>query len=457
MRRSRTGLSLLKFAMLVATPIIYHYTCVWGLPDIGDPFDVQDFGSIRVDHDDNALSEYDAASRMIIPIPKESDGDFHTELNIAKNQGWSATSNEFRTLFLKNRPALDSWRRGTEKPDLQFKPAIELKSARPSDMNYDLLKPFQMADVYASYLLDERQTDEAWLWCRARYRFSRHWCRYGAIEQRLLGVRWHAEAVDSIVNWLQQLSLSDDILVLALTSVQDDFQLTPPLSWTFKCEYICHRNTLPTVDFPVAFFDNKRNKKLASIYWYIHNEPELSERVMKQIFANVLEQVDLPLSERQQGSTVTGLFQPIPNRELPDGRLTADDIERFHRRAAYNFFQNHFKTVIKNVMIEQARQRALEICLAARIYHKRKSVFPENLDELVAAGILDEIPLDPFSPTGDAMKYKREAGAIIVWSIGENKRDDDGIIEPPHKGGDSPDCGLRLGHERDQQANQSVE
>lgn len=60
---------------------------------------------------------------------------------------------------------------------------------------------------------------------------------------------------------------------------------------------------------------------------------------------------------------------------------------------------------------------------ACRIYRKRHGEWPESLGRL-APGILKELPPDPF--TGDPYVYKRGDAGFIVYSLGSNRRDDQG-------------------------------
>ena len=64
-----------------------------------------------------------------------------------------------------------------------------------------------------------------------------------------------------------------------------------------------------------------------------------------------------------------------------------------------------------------------EIALACRIYKARCGKYPESLNELTP-GILPSLPLDPF--TGKNYIYKRKLKGFIVYSLGDNLKDDGG-------------------------------
>jgi len=64
--------------------------------------------------------------------------------------------------------------------------------------------------------------------------------------------------------------------------------------------------------------------------------------------------------------------------------------------------------------------------LALRIYQQKNGTYPDSLTFL-APEIIPEIPLDPF--TGKNYIYLREGKGLIVYSIGPNGKDDNGIYD----------------------------
>jgi len=58
-------------------------------------------------------------------------------------------------------------------------------------------------------------------------------------------------------------------------------------------------------------------------------------------------------------------------------------------------------------------------------YKNEKNEYPATLEELVTAGYIKEIPIDPFS--GEPLVYKRTVDNFILYSVGENFTDDGGM------------------------------
>jgi len=77
---------------------------------------------------------------------------------------------------------------------------------------------------------------------------------------------------------------------------------------------------------------------------------------------------------------------------------------------------------LKNAMLE-ATFLVSRTGLASRLYKSRMGKYPENLEALVP-GILNEVPIDPF--TGKPLVYRREGEGFIVYSLGSNEKDDGG-------------------------------
>ena len=70
--------------------------------------------------------------------------------------------------------------------------------------------------------------------------------------------------------------------------------------------------------------------------------------------------------------------------------------------------------------------------LALRRYRLEKNEYPANLDELIAAGYLKELPVDPFSDK--PLVYKKTGDDFALYSVGPNFKDDGGESGKDSKG-----------------------
>ena len=99
----KVGIPLLLFLALLAGPLIYRGYQVAGLPDIGAPFDVETFGTVEIDDENNAYVEYKAAATALVPLSSTVKDEARHK---AEEEGWLAASDEVRKWVEANRPIL---------------------------------------------------------------------------------------------------------------------------------------------------------------------------------------------------------------------------------------------------------------------------------------------------------------------------------------------------------------
>jgi len=65
-------------------------------------------------------------------------------------------------------------------------------------------------------------------------------------------------------------------------------------------------------------------------------------------------------------------------------------------------------------------------------YRKDRDHYPDNLNELISTGYLDSLPMDPFS--GKPLVYKKTGDGFVLYSIGEDFKDDGGVMGRDRQG-----------------------
>jgi len=65
-------------------------------------------------------------------------------------------------------------------------------------------------------------------------------------------------------------------------------------------------------------------------------------------------------------------------------------------------------------------------------YNADKGLYPENLQQLITAGYLKDLPMDAFSD--GPVVYKKTDDNFSLYSIGPNFKDDSGRIKRDRKG-----------------------
>jgi len=80
------------------------------------------------------------------------------------------------------------------------------------------------------------------------------------------------------------------------------------------------------------------------------------------------------------------------------------------------------------ILVQQANYNAsldsFKLALALKIYREKHGSYPDTLAPL-APEVIPELPLDPF--TGKDYIYRKEGKGFIVYSVGPNEKDDNGI------------------------------
>src|SRR5262249_16742997 len=124
--RKRVGLVALYALVAVVVGLLPgRESSLNGLPDIGDPFDVDEFGEVAVPDDENAIVLYRQAAAALGRAPEPMWSDLAGFLR-GKT---SVPSPEVLSYLDENREALNLWRRGTERPRALY--------VRPKDLALD--------------------------------------------------------------------------------------------------------------------------------------------------------------------------------------------------------------------------------------------------------------------------------------------------------------------------------
>ena len=70
--------------------------------------------------------------------------------------------------------------------------------------------------------------------------------------------------------------------------------------------------------------------------------------------------------------------------------------------------------------------------LAILQHENEKGKYPDSLEELITAGYLKKIPLDPYSD--ETLVYRRTDDGFILYSVGHNFKDNGGEFGKDKKG-----------------------
>jgi hypothetical protein len=71
-------------------------------------------------------------------------------------------------------------------------------------------------------------------------------------------------------------------------------------------------------------------------------------------------------------------------------------------------------------------RKSLPVIFAALRFCKENGNCPDSLDELVSAGYLRQVPIDPYN--GKPLIYRKIGTCFVLYSVGPNRKDDGGHI-----------------------------
>ena len=110
--KRRICIAILTVLATIAAPVLWWWTQLWGLPDIGEPFDVAAFRAFTIPDDRNAFVLYrEAADRLKPWDPHRKVAGNRVDLKTS----WSKAIPELRKWLEENREAMELYRHGTER------------------------------------------------------------------------------------------------------------------------------------------------------------------------------------------------------------------------------------------------------------------------------------------------------------------------------------------------------
>ncbi len=403
-RIRRLTLALAALALAGSTAFVTWWnTTLVGLPDVGDPFDVEAF-SRPIPDETNAFVLYKQASAL---LPKEPDSN--------SNNDWKTADSEQRAWFDRSQKALAIWRKGTERPDASYVNPETANFDTKLDVAQNLRSFARLALLQGSRLEDAGDFEGALDWYLALLRSSRHCGKRGTFIERLIGIAMHRLVSTRLTRWAADPKVDSKMLRRALDASRAADAATPPTTDALKMEYLGLVHSFNDTEMMVKMHDYEvvPDNKGGSITKYGQhgwksslirlqrralNEPERSRRVIRMIFANWLAYCDLPPSRRppkvnpRTGQTLTGPASAIlgdffvagddapgPARALPPEKLAQWFGSTMDARMALPAFLSFERAVAR----ERSAQDALLFNLANELYKREHGQYPEHAEELV--------------------------------------------------------------------------
>lgn len=434
---------LILFVMLlvlVSVPLLMRQRNLSQVPDIDRPFSTASLLA-PISEDDNAyplLNEAFAAYQEPVSLDEEA-------LAEESFDGWDAGDHLVDDYLKQNLEAMQLWREASRKSDYQEPPPGRRSIG---DVNRGLMRKrefVRLALLRAEQLTAQGRTDEALPWWTAVFRMSGLVTRRGDVIHRMLGVAFHAMAAYRTEPWLAHPKTTKQHLQDLLATVTKAERLRAKWSETLKMEYLeIWENQNESIEDVLSTYRDAGAKPTFSRWdHWVRGEPEFSRRVSAFVLLNQVSYIDDP--PRTRPSLLDGdLFNAPIVGVLPEKQLTSLQLMQLRQRS---LFHTGSRIPLDAEQRYLARQRCLQIAIAAQIFHRDHERFPTKIAELVPELRSHQLD-DPYAVVAKPLIYRQEGKGAVVYSRFHNGSDDGGKIvtfEEWSGGGDGPpDYGLRI-------------
>lgn len=399
-------LSIMGGLVLILGLSVWRTRDVSELPDIGDPVDLQALREpVVIADDENAFTFYQQAHAK---LGRLTHG---VSTALWKNPTWSGASPNLQEFLKQNRPALELWREGTDRPDALYH--------QPAQSALDTLLPLaqdigtfgRLAALEGSRHEETNEMAEAWRWYRATLRSSRHVGKRGVIIERMIGAALHEQATRRIVSWSTNPRVDTALLRQALADTLAADAMTPPVSENLKYDYVMYLQDLNELrvlvdDIPLpggtigqwveqriprGVRHNFQRTRLS-----LSNDDERSRRLLRLLLANWLPQVDRSESERAPMAIggPTPIFAADPSAPASSQVLEPKVLDQLlgesllanfiFRPKANNYGSFQMSLWEKDNPLDRERRRrsALIVRLAAEAFKRERGRPPHSAGEL---------------------------------------------------------------------------
>jgi hypothetical protein len=429
-RRRRLRRWSLRFlagaAVVVALGIgVIRVINLWGIPDAPEPFDIAAFEAGETVPDEaNAVALFRKAQSMLVAA---HTNPFEPLWSGPKTSEWSETSPEVRDWVEKNRPALEVWRRGTNRAQAAPLPSGDRSKTHMWDA--DLMSWLRIALLEASRLEDEGDVAGAWRWHKARLRAMMLMGRRGGLMARQVLVFQLSQIVARAQAWADDKNVTVPLLRQAIADIEATATLHDRNSDVLKREYLrcldefkqipaifdeddLRRSGLAGAAVGNRFVPPEPLRKPYRMFELMLNvEPERSQRLARLVWANWLAQADKPAASRTKViSTYPLVFDADPGvKPLIDpaslARLAATapllTITRGGPKPppkAWSATRDYWPDALNN---DRRARAGLIVGLAIRIYELENGGKAPATTQALVGTVLPKLPDDFIAPEDD--------------------------------------------------------
>ncbi len=403
--RKRICMAVTLVLVILASPPLWWFLQLAGLPDIGEPFDVAAFRAFRVPDDRNAFVLYGQAAVLLKPSPEYRATSGVNDI-LAR---WSTASPEVRRWADENREAVAVYCQGASRPDA-LDPDAGLE--RQSFKTFSALWSFRLLVLLkASRLEEQGDMASAWDLYRAMMRTIRHVGIHGDIYRRNMVQCWHRDLRNRLMIWADDKRTTPALLRHAIDDVTACEALANSERDSLKAGYLAASALLespssPGRQVPLVRFqrfwhpDYQLNPEQIQALWdgwrLFRREPERSRRLIRLITANWLAYLDLPADVRPKPDPQFAAFDfyRFAPQSPPQARaLSPEALDRWFDTAFDAQQVLGFIDASGIQTMEQANHVDFLVLLGTELYHRDHGTDPPTPDALVGP-YLKSLPAD---------------------------------------------------------------
>ena len=389
-RRGRRALAVAAVLVVagLGSFLLWRATSLGAIPNVGEPFDTQAFGTVDVPDEENAFTYYRQAVAKFRDDPSLG-GPYHS---------WTGASEKDREWLFANAEAMELWVQGTMRDRAVEVQPKDFRIESRSEVCRTIRRMAGLAQLVGLRMEAQGQLDQAWVWYRAGLRCSRHCGKNGGFIDRLNGMSLYGRIEKSVRAWADHPNLSPSSLRAALDDVIAIDALTPTFAEGLRAEYFAFSHFLDEPGLSLLKIDREVREirvrpegtlfgsMMESFWRFALREPERSRRLIRLVWADWLSVADLPPVERiRRGRKLDRgyYYEPPDDAPEPVRRLTPEALDRWVASTRYlHAMLPGIENVDKADANEETLRASLIVNLAEQLYrleHGRPPGSPEQL------------------------------------------------------------------------------
>jgi hypothetical protein len=358
---------------------------------------------------DNAFHDYNIALRF---LEKIEDKELQKEFDSLLNNESTKVSDDLRMYIKKNKPAIDMIKVGITKNNYTSPEMNSFNELLPNLSGYRALAKTMIADAKIKEI--DGDIKGAYDEYFNIIKFAQDSSKGGTLVEGLVGVAMESLALKSMRLSLKKLdSRTLETVIAKLKESEDNFT---PLSETLKKENRIMMNTVRYImktgntDFMREgnpdILDGRLayNLKCNALRVYSFVNKSRINRNLEDYTRESIKFVESPLKENE-------------SKEF-DEMYTKKDLITRMLLPAVSSVKNVYERFKSNV-------RGTRLRAAVELYQRQCDKMPDSLQDLVNTGIIEQVPVDPFSN----QEFKYLPGENKIYSIGPDFKDDGAKIE----------------------------